>query len=270
MKPYRLSIIIPTWNTADITNNNVLKLHRYLLSFHPQIIVVDNASTDNTNTLLKKHSWLTLITNNQNLGFSQANNIGASKATGDYFLFLNSDIEIEDDSIYQMVKYLDQNSDVGLVGPQFLNPDGSLQPSVFPPQNPINAIKEFWLNIPSFSKYNPNSASPIAVWAVSGGAVLVRRHDFQNIGGWDESYFMYFEDLELCRQLRKIGKKIIFYPQSRLVHRHGASGHALLDDKNQWRRLIPSSIKYHAFLKHQLLHMIIWSGQKLNHLFSIK
>ena len=91
---------------------------------------------------------------------------------------------------------------------------------------------------------------------------MIKKSLFNKIGGWDKRYFMFFEDLELCRQIRKLGYKIYFFPSCHLIHCHGASGKALADSANQWRRLIPSSKIYHGLLKHYLLYLITWSGQK--------
>jgi len=259
----KLSIIIPTWNTAKITLNCVQTIKKYLSGLKPQIIVVDNASADDTLNLLKTQK-ITLIKNPQNFGFSKACNIGAKKAVGDYLLFLNSDMELIDNSLENMFDYLSNNSQIGLIGPQFLNPDHSIQASVFPPQTPLNAIKEFWFNQKNYSKYTPNSQTPISVWALSGGAVLIRKKLFKKIGAWNEKYFMYFEDLDLCRQVHRLNKQVFYYPQAKLIHRHGASGKKLADSQNQWRRLIPSAKKYHGIIRYYFLFFITRFGQKFS------
>ena len=252
----KLSIIIPTWNTATITLKCVQSIKKHLPALNPQIIVVDNASTDNTLNLLKKEN-ITLVNNLKNLGFSKACNIGAKKVTGEYLLFLNSDMELIDDSLTNMLKFLHKNSQIGIIGPKFLNPDKSSQASVFPPQTPINAIKEFWFGQKTYSKYIPKGQTPVSVWAISGGAILIKKSLFQEINGWNEKYFMYFEDLDLCRTLHRHGKQVYYYPSCQIVHRHGASGKNLADSDNQWRRLIPSAKKYHGLLTYYIITLII-------------
>ena len=165
-----------------------------------------------------------------------------------------------------MLRFLKDNPQIGVIGPQFLNPDLSPQASVFPPQTPLNAFRQFWLNLPCYSKCIPNEAGP--VWSVSGGAILIPKKLFQKIGGWDEKYFFYFEDLELCRQVHRLGKLVYYYPQAKVIHHHGASGRSLASTQKQWRRLIPSSKKYHGPVLHYLINFIIWSGQKWHSLFS--
>jgi len=259
----KLSIIIPTWNTAQITLKCVKTIKKHLSDINPQIVVVDNASSDNTIKLLKPLK-ITLIKNSQNLGFAKACNIGARKAVGNYILFLNSDMELLDSSLVEMLEFLQKNPQIGAIGPKFLNPNKKPQASTFPPQTPINAFKEFWLNKRTYSKYIPKSKKPISVWAISGGAFLISKKLFRQVGGWDKKYFMYFEDLDLCRQIHQLNKKTFYYPACRLIHRHGASGKKLADSKNQWRRLIPSSKKYHGLINHHLINLIIKTGQKFN------
>jgi GT2 family glycosyltransferase len=171
-------------------------------------------------------------------------------------------MELIDSTLVDVVNYAKSHPDVGLIGPKFLNPDLTIQASVFHPQTIINAFKEFWLGKNSYSKYFPDVDIPTPVWALSGGAVLISRTDFNQVGGWDEKYFFYYEDLELCRQFRKLGKLIIYYPHCQVIHRHGVSGKTVANPQNQWRRLIPGSILYHGYFKHQLINLIIWLSQK--------
>lgn len=259
-----LSIIIVTWNTADTTLKCIQSIKNNLPNFNYEIIVVDNASTDDTIAKLKKESKVIIIENKTNFGFGKANNIGAKIAKGKYLLFLNSDIEIIDNKLIDMYKYLIENSNIGIIAPKFLNSDLSPQGSVWPPQTLLNSIKEFWLDKQkTYSKYIPQGTEPVEVFSVSGGAIMIKHSLFEKVGGWDTRYFMFFEDLELCRQIKKIGFTIYYYPDCKVIHRHGTSGKSLADPANQWRRLIPSSKIYHGLIKHYLLFLITWSGQKL-------
>lgn len=266
----RLTIIIVTWNTANITLKCVQTIKKYLSGFKYEIIIADNGSTDDTVKVLKKEGGSNIIENKANLGFGRGNNIAAAAANGEYLLFLNSDMELIDKKLIDMFDYINQHPEIGLIGPKFLNIDQTDQGSVFPDQSLINAFKEFWLGQPTYSKYVPKDKEPLEVWSVSGGAVMVRRELFEKVGAWDKRYFMFYEDLELCRQVKKLGYKIYYYPQCRLIHRHGASGKSLADASNQWRRLIPSSKIYHGLIKHYLLFLITWSGQKIHHFFDTK
>ena len=263
MKP-QISIIIPTWNTAQITLKCIKTIQKHLPPGFAQIIIVDNGSTDNTPQIFNKIPDITYIRNLSNLGFSKGNNIGAKQATANTLLFLNSDMELIDYSLVNMVTYYNSHPDIGAIGPRFLNNDLTTQGSVLHPQTPINAFKEFWLGIPAYSKYIPQTKHPISVWSISGGALLISKELFSKINGWDERYFFYGEDLEICRQIRQHSKKIIFYPLCKLVHHHGASGQGLASPLNQWRRQIPSSKIFHGLFEHYLIFLITWLSQKLH------
>lgn len=256
-----LSIIIVTWNTSKITQKCIETINKFLKNV--EIIVVDNGSTDDTVAAISKIKNVKIIKNKSNLGFSKANNIGLQHATSKYIVFMNSDIELIDDSFNQIFSYLQIHPEIGIIGPKFLNPDLSPQASVFPKQSALNAFKEFWLNIPnSYSKYIPDTKQPTSVWAISGGCIIVKKDFFVSIGAWNEKYFFYFEDMDLCRTVHKKNKTVVFYPQCQVIHRHGASGSHLANSENQWKRLIPSSKIYHGIIQYYFISSIIWSGQK--------
>lgn len=262
----KLSIIIVTWNTADITCQAIKSIYKHLKNISFQVIVVDNNSSDNTITQIKKitqkHSNLILIKNKQNFGFSKANNIGVNKANGQYLFFLNSDTLLSDNSVLKAIDFLDKNqSSIGIIAPQLLNADKSPQNSVFPPQTIINAIRQFALNQPNkFTKYTPKKSGPVN--AVSGAALIISSLDFNKIGGWNEHFFFYFEDLDLCRKIHQYGKKVYYYKQSQIIHLHGQSDKKT-NQSQQWKRLIPSSIIYHGHIKHYLLFLLLWLSQKV-------
>lgn len=262
-----VSIIIVTWNTSQVTLECIKSIKKYLPKNFYELIVIDNGSTDDTQKIISSESGVIYHNTKSNLGFSKACNIGAKKAKAKNFFFLNSDMQLLDDKLIDMVSFLQATPDCGLISPRFLNPDHSIQGSVFPPQTPLNAFKEFWLGHKSYSKFAPKTIAPKSVWAVSGGAVLITKNLFDLIGGWNEKYFMYFEDLQLCSDVRRLNYKIYYYPQFKLIHHHGTSGKHLVSSDNQWRRLIPSSILFHGKFKHYLINSIIWSGQKLSKLF---
>lgn len=270
MPTINLSIIIVTWNTSKITLKCIQTIKKYLKEIRYEIIVADNGSVDDTVAKLKKEGAINVIENKANLGFGRGNNIAAKNAKGEYLLFLNSDMELLDNKLVDMFNYLKERPEIGLIGPKFLNIDLSDQGSVFPDQSLLNAYKEFWLGQNTYSKYVPSGITPTEVWSVSGGALMIKRDLFEKIGTWDKRYFMFYEDLELCRQVKKLGYKIYYFPKCRFIHRHGASGKSLADSANQWRRLIPSSKIYHGLIKHYLLFLITWSGQKWQKIFGRK
>ena len=262
-----LSIIIPTWNSAKVTKKCVQTIQKHLKDFSYEVIIIDNGSTDNTIEVLSKIKDLKLIKNKENLGFSKANNQAVKIADGEVLFFLNSDMELIDNSLIKMYEYFKDNSNIGAIGPQFLNIDLTPQSSVFPKQNIINAFKEFWLGQKNkYLKYLPSLSKPSSVWSISGGALMINKVFFKKINGWNEKYFFYFEDLDLCRSIHQTEKDIVYYPDCKVIHHHGFSGAKLVSSADQWRRLIPGSIKYHGKVKHYLINLTIWSGQKIDKL----
>lgn len=262
-----VSIIIVTWNTAEVTQRCIGTIKSNLPKSFYEIIIVDNGSTDNTEKLLSSDKTIIYHNTQQNLGFSKGCNIGAKLASSDLLFFLNSDMEMLDNKLIDMVSFYLSHPRCGIIGPKFLNPTNSPQPSVFPHQTPINALKEFWFHQKVYSSYVPKSVTPTKVWSLSGGAILISKKIFNLVSGWNEKYFMYFEDLQLCDDVRRQNYDIYYFPGLKLVHHHGLSGKNLASSVNQWKRLIPSSIQYHGILKHKLLTFIIWSGQKVSKLF---
>ncbi len=268
MKQPLLSIIILSWNTASTTLKCVKSILSNLTGLDYEIILVDNASSDNTIKVINKlnNPLVRIIKNKSNFGFSKGNNIGAKQSRGEYLLFLNSDMQILNNSLTKMLDYYSTSPKVGIVGPKLLNSDRSPQASVFPPQTASNAFREFYLKHSSFSKYLPKTKKPLPVWSISGGAMLIKKILFDQINGWNEKYFFYFEDLDLCRKIRKIKKQIIYFPNCQIIHYHGLSGQKLTSPNQQWRRLIPSSKIYHGLINHYFINFVIWSGQKIRKL----
>jgi len=263
----KISIIIPTWNTASITLRCINSIKSSLPTKSYEIIIIDNHSTDNTIKLISHQKDVVLIKNQKNLGYAKACNQGATIATGDFLFFLNSDMCLVDASLIDMAQFL-VNSQIGAVGPRFLNPNLTPQASVFPPQTPLNAIKEYWLNQPhAYSKYLISSSHPVSVNAISGGAILLTTPFFHQLGAWNEKYHFYYEDMDLCRRILSLNKQIYYYPGCTVIHDHGASGTTLASTENQWRRLIPSSKIYHGLIRHYIINFILWSGQKFHRFF---
>lgn len=261
------TFVILNWNTPILTVQCIDSLYKHLKNYSFQLVVIDNGSTDNSveifKKIQKKYNNIHLVINKTNLGFASGNNSAKSYFNTKFVVFLNSDIIFTNNSIIKAIEYLDSNPEIGLVAPKLVLPNSCTQPSVFPPQTITNAIKEFWFGHKGYSLYSPTSDQPTEVWAIVGAVVILKTSFFKKIGMWNQKYFLYFEDLELCRQIRKYGKKIFYYPQSFLIHHHGQSGTHITSSQNQWKRLVSGSILYHGFLKHYILFFILWIGQKL-------
>ncbi|HUV71854.1 MAG TPA: glycosyltransferase family 2 protein [Clostridia bacterium] len=273
-----ISFIIISFNTKKLLEKCLESIKNQSRGgeIQGEIIVVDNGSQDGSAQAIKKlpskqfaDCGLTvhLIENKENLGFAKAVNQAIKKAKSDNLLLLNSDTQLTKNSLQNLLEF-EEKVRPSLLGSQLLNPDGSIQPSCFHLSTVKRAFLEYWLGKKGFfSKYYPLGNEPSQVEAVSGGAMLIPKEIIEKIGPFDERYFMYYEDLDFCRRVRKAGFKIYYLPSSKIIHEHGSSGKKLTSPETQWRRLIPSSKIYHGLVQHYLITAIIWSAQKLKKVF---
>ncbi|MFX0201394.1 MAG: glycosyltransferase family 2 protein [Candidatus Hodarchaeota archaeon] len=242
--PLDLSVIIVNYNTADF-------LVRCLNSVASQsgidseVIVVDNCSQDGSSELLKNNfSWIKLITNDRNLGFSRANNQALKMCSGKYVYYLNPDTEVRPDAFKAMVDYMESRPDIGLAGTRIVNPDGSLQQSV---ENRYPGQKYAVLELKDLTK-------DIA-W-VLGASMIARRELIQALEGFDESFFLYGEDLDLCMRIRKAGWSIGYIPDAVVVHWGGQSERDSLPVEVWEKKFKAESIFYHKHYSSKTIRAI--------------
>jgi GT2 family glycosyltransferase len=201
------------------------------------VFVVDNGSADQSlNHLLNTVTdvRLSVIRNGKNLGFAAACNVGARTSTADTLLFLNPDSVLSEGSLRHMMEALKSDSSIGMVGGLLCNPDGSEQPGgrrVFP--TPRRAfMRAFGLShlgkwFPTlFSDFllhkEPLPRTPTSVEAISGACMLVKREALEDVGLWDEGYFLHCEDLDWCMRFRLNNWRVVFVPDARVIHVWGA------------------------------------------------
>jgi GT2 family glycosyltransferase len=220
----KLSIIILNYNTKDLTlnciNSIVDQYKKELDEGEFEIILVDNNSDDDSlkafNRLRTKN--LQIIESNENLGFAKGCNLGASKAKGDYLLFLNSDTEIKDQGFVKMVDFLDQNNNVAILGGKLKNLDGTSQLSTGKYYTLISLfLMLLGVERKGLLRESPNEIKSVD-W-VSGASLMIRKEVFNKIGGFEKELFMYIEDMELCYKARKKGLETYFYPNIMLFHK---------------------------------------------------
>jgi GT2 family glycosyltransferase len=266
MKKTKLSVVIVNYNTGNQLKeciDSVKKTTENLKDPPSEIIVVDNASRDGSFKILKKEKNVKLFPNKENKGFSKAVNQGMKIAEGEYILLLNPDTVIKKDAIQKLLNFAENTVDCGAVGPKLLNSDGSIQPSVFKLPTLYYAILEYWLGQKDkYSKYTPPAGRTTAVEALVMACFLISPKAFKKVGFLDEKFFMYFEDLDYCKRIRDASFKVYYLPHAEVIHYHGTSGKNLAEAQNQWKRLIPSSKKYHGALMHYLITFVLWTGQK--------
>lgn len=206
-----LSVIIVNYNTAEL----LAICLRSIEADAPrktEIVVVDNASRDNSVKLVRKDfPKVYLIANKNNVGFAKANNQAVKVTTGRYLYFLNPDTELKPGALQAMRNFMDSHPDIGLAGTRIVNPDGSPQPSVETHYPGERSAKNDLIDL----------KGEIA-W-VLGASMIMRRNLFNELRGFDEAFFLYGEEQDLCLRVRKAGFPIGYIPDAVVVHWGGQS-----------------------------------------------
>lgn len=224
-----LSIVIVSWNVADLLDNCLKSIlaHPPLGSY--EILVVDNASKDQSVKILQERfPQVRLILNDENVGFAAANNQAMQAAQGRYILLLNPDTIVFDGTFQYLVDFLDQHPQAGAAGSLYQNPDGSLQPSAFPFPT---VSRELWrlLHLDRLHAYGTYAMqrwsleTPREVDSLQGASLMLRRAALDETGLLDTGYFMYTEEIDLCYRLRQKGWLLYWVPRSRIIHYGGQS-----------------------------------------------
>lgn len=198
-----------------------------------EVIVVDNASDDDSLEFLAElETPPKVIRNATNLGFAKGCNLGAAEAKGRYILFLNPDCSLHKGALNELVKVLEEVPEASVAGPMLLNPDGSEQrggrrdiPSPWKTFCALVRLDLLMPKHPRFKSFNHAKReipkNPVAVDAVSGACMLVRSSALAKSGGFDEQYFLHFEDLELCLRLGRNRQPVMFVPSASCTHTKG-------------------------------------------------
>jgi GT2 family glycosyltransferase len=224
-----VEVVVPTWNTREITCECLESLAR-----EPNrcsgVVVVDNASSDGTAAMVAdRFPRARFVRNDANLGFAAAANRGVRETHAPYVLVLNSDARLEPDALETLCRVLDEDDQVGLVGCEILDPDGSFQAS----HAPFPTLLGELLILSGagrllYGRWYPSrapsrDAAVVTADYVSGACLLIRRAAFDAVGGFDESFFLYAEEVDLCRRLHDAGWKVAHAPGAKVRHRGGAS-----------------------------------------------
>jgi hypothetical protein len=221
------SIILVNYNGVDCIIDCIHSIAAQIQSVNYEIIVVDNASTDGSPDLITKNfPQVHLLKLGKNVGFGAGNNQGAKVAQGQYLFFLNPDTYLTEDPLPSLIQMLETLPDVGIVAPRLIYPDGSLQLST---AWSIGILGEF-KNQHRLRHYQQGHdrdqikqqfAQDHFVDIVVGAAFLMRKQLFVELNGFDETFFMYFDESDLCQRLRERGWKLLYTVKTQLVHLHG-------------------------------------------------
>ncbi len=199
-----------------------------------EIIVVDNASDDGSvESIKEKFPSVKLIVNEKNVGFGAANNIAMLHASGKYFLLINPDTIVREDTFIKMISFFEQNPEAGIAGCKVLNADGSLQlacrrgfPGPWTSFTKVMGLSTLFPKSRLFARYNLtylDENKTYEVDAVSGAFMMLRKEVYDKIGGFDQEFFMYGEDLDLCYRTQQAGYKVFYVHSTEIIHYKGES-----------------------------------------------
>jgi GT2 family glycosyltransferase len=222
-----------------------------------EIIVVDNDSEDGTPEMItQEFPEVRCIVSPTNCGFGPGNNIGIREAKGRYVVIMNPDIVVLDGALDCLVDYMDEHSDVGMVGPQLMNPDRSIQYSCYQyptpmipvyRRTPLGKLKSGKQAIREYVMQDWDHATEREVDWLLGACIMMRKDMLDKVGLFDEQFFLYLEDTDLCRRAWEAGWRVVYNPAAQLVHYHKreSAGGVLKSLRNKVTRIhIYSGIKY--------------------------
>ncbi len=290
-----ISVIIVNYCTRELLRDCLASLRA---SRDPavEIIVVDNHSTDASVEMVRaEFSEFRLITNSENLGFAQGNNTGIWQARGKYILLLNSDTLVRPGALQAMTRFLDSHPTAGGVTCRLLNGDGTIQACVSRRPGPMllffrlsglshlfgsDRARRFvrrylgWLlgaTVRSYLDPYAASESPLEVENISGACLMLRREAVEQVGLLDESFFMYFEDMDYCIRLRKAGWKLFYVPTGEIVHLVGQSSGGRMRDYSvsSYQSLFYFYRKHHSFWKVLAVRILVFFASSIRWAWSL-
>jgi len=221
----RLSIIIVNWNTGHLLASCLASIFRHPPSAPFEVIVVDNASGDDSRERVRReYPLVRLMENAANLGFAAATNIGCRLAAGKFLLFLNPDTEVHDSTLSGALSFMEQHPGTGVLGCRTLNPDGSLQSTAFS----FPTCARIFAHVSGLSRLGklPRTRQHSRFCHpdyVQGSFFFVRKSAFEQCGGFNEAFFLYGEEVDLCQRMQRAGLRIDYHPELTITHHGGAS-----------------------------------------------
>lgn len=263
-----LSVIILNWNTFKLVDECLRSLELSTSELDLDVIVVDNGSQDDSASQIEAgHPSVKIIRMGSNVGFAAGNNEGVAASQSPLVLLLNSDTLVQPGAIQALLKVMETQPRAGLVGARLLNEDGSFQAGYTPfPSLTREFLILSGLGRALFGRWYPSRGPEIERGAqqvdyVEGACLLIRRDVYREVGGLNEGYFMYAEDVELCYVLRQAGWQVWYEPAAEIVHLGGGSSKSRLPEREA--DLYISRVKYfrkhHGWLKAGLLSLMIAS-----------
>lgn len=223
MAGYTVSLSVVTYNNEECICRMLDSLYKHTKGVPFQLYIIDNCSTDNTINIVKDRNDISLIQNKKNLGFGSAHNKILDRLDSKYHVIINPDIFIDCDVIKAIADYMDINEDIGIISPMVRYPDGSIQklPKRHPEfkfllsrRIPLSFLKKYR---DEYEMAERQADETFDIEFASGCFMFIRTELFKRVGGFDERYFLYFEDADLSRSIRKIAR-IQYNPQFGVFH----------------------------------------------------
>ncbi|OGY21674.1 MAG: hypothetical protein A2126_01825 [Candidatus Woykebacteria bacterium GWB1_45_5] len=252
----KITFIIVTWNSSGTIDGCLKRLEKLKV----EVWVVDNNSSDDTVSKVKEYPQVKLIKNKSNLGFATANNVVLKKVISEFVFLLNPDAQLVGAALAEMIKFMEKNKDVGILGPKLLNPDGSLQREMTPFPGLLDQILILlrlhrlpWFRNLVYPNYDYNKTQEAP--HLMGSALLVRKEVFEKVGAFDENFFLWFEETDLEKRAKEAGFKIIYYPKAQVKHLRSTSIKKINPLKRQaiWNKSLRYYFKKHKSRLEQLI-----------------
>lgn len=231
-----ISVIIISWNVEKLLKSCLASLQSQQIrkpGLGMEVLVVDNASSDGSVEMVKEEfPWVRLVENQKNVGYTAAVNQAIRLTQRPFIMLLNPDARVLGDAPAVMLEYMCRHPDMGAVGPKLLNPDGSVQssrrrfPTLLLSFIESTVLQRFlsWLPLLRWFYFEdaPDSVVQDVDWLV-GACLMLRREAVNQVGGLDESFFMYFEELDWCYRAKAAGWRITYVPKAQVLHHYGQS-----------------------------------------------
>jgi GT2 family glycosyltransferase len=261
-----LSIIIVHHKTPELLKLCLKSVKETIIGIDYEVIVIDSTISSQARDLIKeKYPKIRYLPFKENLGYSRGVNIGLKNANGRFILILNPDVILTEGAITKMIDYVGKHTDIGMLGPQVLNFNGTWQRTYFGFYKPITIVaRRSWLGklgpfkraLADFLMADSDHSNIQTPDWLMGSAIMISREAYNKVGGMDERFFMYFEDVDWARRFWHNDYKVVYYPEAVMYHYHQRESSsklgildALFNKKTRWH--IASGIKF--FLKYRNL-----------------